>query len=120
MLLNSIQARKIFDKHSFLLGTQDVVDAVYVGNLFGVESVIRAIRNYSEEERTFIKLGFSNNHSRFYLTYEGFCEAITYCNKQEIIQKDKELFGKEPSPKDIEQQVEDRTVIFFEKWRQQG
>ena len=120
MLLNSIQARKIFDKYSFLLRAQDVVDAICISNLFGNESVIYAIRNYSEKEKTFTKLNFSNGRSRFYLTYEGFCEAITYCNEQEIIQKDKEVFEKGPSLKDREQQAEDRKVICLKKWRQKG
>lgn len=120
MLLNSIQARKIFDKYSFLLGAQDVVDAICIGDLFGNESVIHAIKNYSEKEKTFTKLNFSNGRSRFYLTYEGFCEAITYCNEQEIIQNDKALFGEGPSLKDGKQQVEDRNVICLKEWRQQG
>lgn len=89
MLLTSTRTRKIFDKHSFWLETQDVVDAIYIDSLFGYEAVIHAIRNYSEKENTFIMRKLDNNNSWFYLTWKGFCQAISYCNEQDLILADR-------------------------------
>ncbi len=50
MLLNSTQARKIFDKYSFLVGSEDVMSTIKATELFGKEAVTYAIVTHPAEE----------------------------------------------------------------------
>ena len=89
MLLNSTQVKKIFDKYSFLFGTQDVVNAAQIGEMFGDEAVIYAIHNHSYEQNA-VALELGNNHSHVFLTFAGFKQVVSYSNQQEIINQDKQ------------------------------
>ncbi len=89
MLLNSTQVKKIFDKYSFLFGTQDVVNAAQIGEMFGDEAVIYAIHNHSYEQNA-VALDLGNNHSHVFLTFAGFKQVVSYSNQQEIINQDKQ------------------------------
>ncbi len=89
MLLNSTQVKKIFDKYSFLFGTQDVVNAAQIGEMFGDEAVIYAIHNHAHEQNA-VALDLGNNHSHVFLTLAGFKQVVSYSNQQEIINQDKQ------------------------------
>ena len=123
MLLNSTQARKIFDKYSFLWGTQDVMIAAKAGDLFGDDAVIFAIRAEKDGPATSFSLDAGDGHSQILLTYEGLKQAITYSNKQEIINRNKMLYGnKPPEVKDEEwHEVKEKSkIISFNEWMRQA
>ena len=122
MLLNSAQARKIFDKYSFLWGTQDVVDAVQITKLFGEDAIMHVIYNHPEDESPAVGMLLWEEHYRVAFTYDGFQAVIAYCNKQELINREKALLGKMPKVKDEEwhEVKEDSKVISFEERRRQA
>lgn len=123
MLLNSTQARKIFDKYSFLWGTQDVMIAAKAGDLFGDDAVIFAIRAGADGPQTTISLDAGDGHSQVFLTYNGLKQAISYSNQQEIINRNKMIYGnKPPSVKDEEwhEVKENSKVISFEERRRRA
>lgn len=122
MMLNSTQARKIFDKYSFLSGTEDVIDAVQTGKLFGEDAVMHVIYNHPEEESPAGGIELWDGHYRVVFTYAGFQRVIAYCNKQELINREKTLLGKVPDVKGGEwhEVKEDNKVISFEERRKQA
>jgi len=121
MLLNSIQARKIFDKYSFLWGTQDVMIASKAGRMFGDDAIIYAIRARDDGLETAIGADPGDGHIQVFLTYEGLKQAISYSNRQEILNRNKMLYGKVPDVKDKEwhEVKENSKVISFEGRRRQ-
>lgn len=122
MLLNSTQARKIFDKYSFLVGSEDVMSTIKATDLFGKDAILYAISN-RENGETSILDDAGNGYEHIYLTYAGLQMAITYCNRQEIVNRDKMIFGnKLPTVKDEERhEVKQKSkVISFEERRRQA
>lgn len=122
MLLNSTQARKIFDKYSFLVGSEDVMSTIKATDLFGKDAILYAISN-RENGETSILDDAGNGYEHIYLTYAGLQMAITYCNRQEIVNWDKMIFGnKLPTVKDEEwHEVKQKSkVISFEERRRQA
>lgn len=122
MLLNSTQARKIFDKYSFLVGSEDVMSTIKATDLFGKDAILYAISN-RENGETSILDDAGNGYEHIYLTYAGLQMAITYCNRQEIVNRDKMIFGnKLPTVKDEEwHEVKQKSkVISFEERRRQA
>ena len=123
MLLNSTQARKIFDKYSFLWGTQDVIPAAKAGDLFGDDAVIFAIRAEKDGPATAFSLDAGDGYSQVFLTYEGLKQTISYSNQQEIINSNKMIHrNKPPEVKDEEwhEVKADSKVISFEERRRQA
>lgn len=122
MLLNSTQARKIFDKYSFLVGSEDVMSTIKATELFGKEAVTYAIVTHPAEETSVLD-DAGNGYEHIYLTYAGLQMAITYCNRQEIINRDKMIFGnKPPKVKDEEwhEVKENSKIISFVERRQRA
>lgn len=122
MLLNSAQARKIFDKYSFLCEAQDVMTASKAGDLFGEEAVIYAIRAGRGGFETAIAIDPGDGHSQIFMTYEGLKQAIAYSNQQEIINRNRMIYGGKPDLKAVEwhEVKEDSKVISFEGRRRQA
>ncbi len=83
-LMNRTRIRKIFDKHCFFVGQQDVVNAVQTGEMFGHEAVLYAIRSQKDGRRTVIMHEFGENKSCIFLTYEGFERAAAYRNMENL------------------------------------
>ncbi len=102
MLLNSTQARKIFDKYSFLWGMWDVMIASKVGDLLGDDAVIYAIRAEGNGPKTAMFVDLGDGHEQILITYEGLKHAISYSNQKEIINRNKMLYGDKPDLKDVE------------------
>lgn len=122
MLLNSTQARKIFDKYSFLIGSEDVISTIKATELFGKEAVTYAIVTHPQEETSILD-DAGNGYEHIYLTYAGLQQAVTYCNRQEICQLDRTRFGNEPpSLEDVEwhEAKEKGNVISFEERRRRA
>lgn len=123
MLLNSTQAKKIFDKHSFLYGGQDVMIASKAGDLFGDDAVIYAIRARHDGLETVIVIDPGDGHNQIFMTYEGLKQAIGYSNQQEIINRNKMIYGNKPLSVKNEEWHEvkaDSKVISFEGRRRQA
>lgn len=121
MLLNSIQAKKIFDKYSFLIGSEDVMSTIKATALFGKEAILYALQNRPEETSILDDAG--NGYEHIYLTYAGVRQAVTFCNRKEICQLDKARFGdKPPSLEDVEwhEVKENSKIISFEERRKQA
>lgn len=91
-MLNSTQAREIFDKYSFLYGMEDVMPAVKATDLFGEEAVLYAIQALKKGVETIASLKIDNGHPHICLTYAGLQMAVTYCNRQEIIERDRRIY----------------------------
>lgn len=122
MLLNSTQARKIFDKYSFLVGSEDVMSTIKATDLFGKDAILYAISN-SENGETSILDDAWNGYKHIYLTYIGLQMAITYCNRQEIINRDKMIFGNKPpivGDEEWHEVKEESRVISFEERRRKA
>lgn len=122
MLLNSTQARKIFDKYSFLIEGRDVIAVGKAARLFGEDEVLNAITERESREGCIIYC-FEDGEQHMFLSYEGLCLVISYCNRQEIINRDKMIFGnKPPSVKDEEwhEVKENSKVISFEERRRRA
>ena len=121
MLLNSTQARKIFDKYSFLIGSEDVMSTIKATDLFGKDAILYAISNRQNGETSILD-DAGNGYEHIYLTYAGLRMAITYCNRQEIVNRDKMILGKIPDVKDEEwhEVKENSKVISFEERRRQA
>lgn len=102
MLLNSTQAKKIFDKYSFLWGTQDVMLATKAGELFGDDAVMYAIRARHNGLETVICIDTGDGHNQIFMTCEGLKQAISYSNWQEIINRNKMIYGDKPDLKAVE------------------
>ena len=123
MLLNSTQARKIFDKYSFIAGTEDVIKAIQIEKLFGYDAVIYAFRNRPDNEVTAGQLDLGEGYSCICFNYTGFLIAVDYYNKQELLNHEKIIHGnKPPEVKDEEwhEVKEDSKVISFEERRRQA
>lgn len=122
MLLNSAQARKIFDKYSFLVGSEDVMSTIKATDLFGKDAILYAISNRGNGETSILD-DAGNGYEHIYLTYVGLQMAITYCNRQEIVNRDKMIFGnKPPEVKDEEwHEVKEKSkVVSFEERRKKA
>ncbi len=63
-----------------------------------------------------------DGHPQVYMTYEGLKQAIAYCNRQEIIARNKMLYEGVPEVKDEEwHEVEESSkIIEFNKRRKQA
>ena len=123
MLLNSTQTKKIFDKYSILWGTQDVMVATKAGAMFGHDAVIYAIRAGKNGMQTVFFADLGDGNTEIFLTYEGLKQAISYSNQQEIINRNKMIYGdKPPSVKEEEwhEAKEKSKVISFEGRRRRA
>lgn len=122
MLLNSTQAKKIFDKYSFLWEGQDVMISSKAGDLFSDDAVIYAIRARNNGLETAIGADPGDGHIQIFLTYEGLKQAISYSNQQEILNRNKMLYGEKPDLKDEEwhEVKEESKVISFEERRKKA
>lgn len=122
MLLNSTQARKIFDKYSFLWGAQDVMIASKAGDMLGDDAVIYAIRARHNGIETVIAADPGDGHNQILMTYEGLKQAISYSNQQEVINRNKMIYGDKPDLKAVEwhEANEESKVISFEGRRKKA
>lgn len=118
-MLNSMQAREFFDRHSFIDGITDVIDAHLVGSVFGDEAVIYAISNiqYGKHESYTIKSGEECLY--LCLTYTGFLIAVGYYNRQELLNHAKTRRGKQDLKEAGRHAAEDANIIYLDKWRKQ-
>ncbi len=121
MLLNSTQARKIFDKYSFLIEGKDVMAIGKAAKLFGEDEVLNAITERKSRDGCII-YRFEDGKQHMFLSYEGLCLVISFCNRQEILNRDKMAMGERPEVKDEEwhEVKEDSKVISFEERRRQA
>lgn len=123
MLLNSIQARKIFDKYSFIAGTEDVINAIQIEKLFGYDAVIYAFRNRPDNEVTAGRLDLGEGYSCICFNYTGFLIAVDCYNKQKLLNYEKMIHrNRPPKVKDEEwhEVKEDSKVISFEERRKKA
>ena len=121
-MLNSIQAKKIFDKYSFLMGSEDVMSTIKATDLFGKDAVVHAIRAQAEGIKSVTMSEFGSGIRYVYLTYAGFQQAVTYLNRQELIEQDKKLsrFGTDAKDTEWYEIKEDNKKISFEARRKQA
>ena len=65
---------------------------------------------------------FEDGKQHMFLSYEGLCLVISFCNRQEILNRDKMAMGERPEVKDEEwhEVKEDSKVISFEERRRQA
>lgn len=121
-MLNSIQTKKIFDKYSFLMGSEDVISTIKATDLFGKDAVVYAIRAQAEGIKTITMSEFVSGIRYVYLTYAGFQQAVTYLNRQELIEHDKKLSGVVSDSEDTGwyEVKEGNKIISFEGRRKQA
>ena len=92
------------------------------GDLFGDDAVIYAIRAGHDDLETVIVIDPGDGHNQIFMTYEGLKQAISYSNQQEIINRNKMIYGDKPDLKAVEwhEVKEENKVISFEERRRQA